>query len=160
MKTKTIQLDFDAIRKWRDAEKDDLPAYSMLTFYKAAGILDAVKELNGMKPVAFYDILACNWPTHKKIKNFLEETWQIFSLRFKEKNVVEWNTDKYPKGTQHWARNLSKKVKGSVDVNFMNYCPFINDDLDDDIILIEIPEESDQVVEAKETEESTHEVEA
>ena len=155
MKTRTIKLDFDSIRKWRDPENDNLPAYSMLTFYKAAGILDAVRELNGEKPVAFCDILSCNWPTHRKIKDFLEETWRIFSLRHEGTNKVVWNTDKYPKGTQHWARNISKKVKGSVERNFLDYCPFIDDSFDDDdvvddVIKISVREESDNVVEVEE----------
>ena len=47
VKTYRITLDFEAISNWRDEERDDLPVHGMVSFYKAAGIIDFFKTLKG-----------------------------------------------------------------------------------------------------------------
>ena len=44
VKTYRITLNFEAIDNWRDSERDDLPVHGMVSFYKAAGVIDFFKE--------------------------------------------------------------------------------------------------------------------
>ena len=133
-----------------------MPAYGVIAFYKASGVYDAIQELNPEgKQFAPGDILACNYTTHKKIKNFLEKIWSIFSLRYCADVGVTWDTRKYAAGVSHYAKTLGKKVKASVGANFLEYCPFVDDEMEDDYISISIPEESD-LVSVDQTSESTN----
>ena len=41
---KRFKLDFEALSKWRDSTRDDIPVNGFISFYKACGILEAANE--------------------------------------------------------------------------------------------------------------------
>lgn len=140
-----VKLDFEALDEWRDEASDGLPVCGITSFYRACGINDVMKkyldEHGTEKKYAPVEILFCNFYTHRRIKNFIEERWQIFSLKPDENGKIGWDTRKYAKGKRHYKKTLSKSVAKSVGLDFLAYCPTIDDDLDDDMIVFRIPAE-------------------
>lgn len=139
--TKRIKLDFNKLDEYRDEKKDGLPIYSMLSFYQAAGVSDVIREYAEElgNQVAAIDVISCSFYTQQHIKKFVAERWEVFSLSLLDNNKVVWNTGTFPKGSKHYNRKPSKKVQKSLGYDFLNYCPRLNDELDDDVIEIEIP---------------------
>lgn len=140
--TYQIKLDFDAIAAWRDEKNDDLPVHGMISFYRACGAADFIKEHAGEfgDQVAAIDIMSCNFYTQQRIKKFVSERWQIFSMSLLDHNKVEWNTHTFAKGSEHYARPLSKKVAKSLSYDFINYCPTLDDELPDDVLVLTVKE--------------------
>ena len=136
-----IKLDFDAIKAWRDSSVDDLPVHGMISFYKAAGVADFIKERveEFGDQIAAIDIVSCNFYTQQRIKKFIAEQWEIFSLSLLDHNKVVWNTRTYPKGVEHYHRTPSKKVLKSLSYDFFNYCPALDDELEDNILVLKVP---------------------
>ena len=146
VKTYRITLDFDAIDNWRDSERDDLPVHGMVSFYKAAGVIDFFKEHKEEfgENFAPLDVMDCSYYTQQHIRKFIQDQWQIYSLSLLDHNKVEWNTRTYPKGTKHYHRHPSKRIVKSVNVDFLNYCPRLNEDLPDDVIEFVVPVEEEE----------------
>ena len=146
VKTYRIALDFEAIDNWRDSERDDLPVHGMVSFYKAAGVIDFFKEHKEEfgENFAPLDVMDCSYYTQQHIRKFIQDQWEIYSLSLLDHNKVEWNTRTYPKGTKHYHRHPSKKIVKSINVDFLNYCPRLNDDLPDDVIEFVVPVEEEE----------------
>ena len=138
-----FKLDFEQLESWTDEKHDDLPIRGLISFYEATGIAKLVlnnqeKFVGGITAI---DNIACNFYTQKRIKNFIKRQWEIYSMSLVDNNVVAWNTHTYKKGEKHYERRLSKRVESSLLFDFVNYCPRINDDLPDNIIVVTIPDE-------------------
>lgn len=133
-----IELDFDAIRQWRKTGADDLPACSVLSFYEAAGVTQIIRDyLEGADTqVTALDNLSCNFYTLQRIKNFINDIWSRYSLTISEDNKVEWDTHRYTKGVAHKPREPKARIRNSINYDFINYCPSVNDDLPDNVIVI------------------------
>lgn len=143
-----IKLNFDKIKAWRDVENDDLPVRGMISFYKASGVFDMVTkhrdEIKGK--VAPIDNFSCNFYTQKRIKEFIKERWEVFSMTLKDNNEVIWNTHTFTKGTEHYNRSLSKRVSRSLAIDFLNYCPKIDEELEDNIIVFTVFPPVDDII--------------
>lgn len=154
VKKDRIELDFDKLEEWRDETNDDLPVHSMISFYKASGIVDYLlqhqENLKGKS--AALDIMSCNFYTQQRIKKFISERWEIFSLSLIEDNKVVWNTHTYPKGVEHYNRKPSKKVTKSLLFDFLGYCPRLDDEVPDNMIEITFPTEEEEKEEAEKIE--------
>lgn len=139
-----VEIDFDQLSAWRNSECDDLPICSFLSVYKACGLepyFEAQFEKNGNKQMVALDNLQCNFYTLQKLKNFVKENWQTFSLFLKADNSVEWDDRKWPKNTKHYAKNLSKRIQASLFMDFSNYCPGVDEDLPDNVLVYRVFEE-------------------
>ena len=147
-----VKIDFKALDKWRDKDRDDLPITGYISLYKALGIVDAAHKYKDNDHPDFevipLDNIFCNLDTHKKIKNFIEHNWQVFSINIDADEHITWDTKKYPKGTRHYAKKLNAAPRNALIYDFSNYAPGLDNNLADDEIVLGIlspdPEESEE----------------
>lgn len=150
----TIKLDFDQLEEWRNQDLDDLPICGFLSLYKACGLMPYIEEYVNSKehgPIVAADNLTCNFYTLQRLKNFITNNWQVYSLDIKEDNNVIWDTRKWPKGQKHYAKKLRSTIRNSINTDFLNFCPGIDDELSDNIIVFKIYhkiEQSDDTTES------------
>ena len=145
-----INLDFDAISAWRNTKNDDIPACSFLSVYEASGLEPYFKEYceskgEGFQLVAINNIL-CNFYTLQRLKRFIEEIWQVYSLTIDGDGQVHWDTSKWAKGRKHYAKKMKAIVRNSVFTDFANFCPGIDDDLEDNVLVFRVYEDDPDVV--------------
>lgn len=135
----TVKLDFTELEEWRKEDSDDIPVCSLLSLYTACGIQDSIKDYckDGEKVTAL-DNLACNFTTLQKIKSFIESNWMEYSLDIDADNHVFWDTSKYAKNERHYAKKLKSKIQYSINQDFINFCPGIDDELDDDVLVFRV----------------------
>lgn len=132
-----IELDFDQLEEWRRDDEEGLPVYSLISFYEACGMQAEMKKYYGdaaKEAASPVDVLSCNFYTLQRIKNFITEHWEIFSLVIEENNNVKWDTRKWAKNHKHYHRRLRSRVQNSLNFDFVNFCPAINDDLPDNVL--------------------------
>ena len=143
-----VKIDFKALEKWKDAERDDFPVASFISLYRALGIEDAlesyVKEHPDFQVIPVINIV-CNLNTHKRLKNFIEKNWQVYSIDIDRDFHVFWDTSKYPKGTKHYPRKMKALARNAVALDFSQYAPGIDNDMKDDEIVFGIPEPDPEV---------------
>lgn len=134
-------IDIEKLKTWLHDDDKKLPVYSYLSLYEACGIVDAIKayvvDHPDFQPVCF-DNIQCNAYTGAVLKNFLKEQWQCYSLKLNGDNQVEWNTKTYPAGVRHYKRSLPKKVESSLTLDYGNYCPGWDDDLEDNVLVFKV----------------------
>ena len=147
-----IVLDFDALEFWRDPDQDDIPICSLLALYRAAGLVSELKDYAASNPGMQFcglDNLSCNFYTLQHMRRFITDNWRRFSLKLTGDRAIEWDTHRYAKGTAHRLFNLKTKIQNSINFDFANFCPSVDDELPDDTIVFSVP------IEASETEESS-----
>ena len=158
-----IALDFDALEEWRREGDNGLPIYSMLSFYEACGMQQKVKEYydeHGKDQFAPLDVIVCNFYTLQRIKNLITDHWELYSMVIVENNKVEWDTRKWAANTKHYRRKLRPRVRNSLNFDFANFCPSIDDDLPDNTLVFRIvPRPSKKDVETIESEKNIEETE-
>ena len=142
------KIDFDALDKWRDSSRGDIPPVSCIGIYKALGIVEKAIEYKEKHPefeVVPLDNIFCNLSTHKRIREFLKEIWRTYSLKLDADNHIYWDTRKYKKGTKHYVKTLSKTIEASLYDDFVGYAPGIDDNLGvNEIVLgILVPDEEE-----------------
>lgn len=138
-----IELNFDELEEWRRDDEQGLPIYSLLSFYEACGIQSAIKayyDKNGKEAASPLDILSCNFYTLQRIKRLITDHWEVFSFNLIDNNKVEWDTRKWAKGYKHYHRRLRPRVQNSLNFDFINFCPAIDDDLPDNVLLFSVYE--------------------
>lgn len=140
-----IKIDFDALEKWRDADRDDLPIVGFVSLYKALGIVQAANDYKKDHPdfeVIPLDNIFCNLSTHRRLKSFIENNWQVFSIDIDRDYHVFWDTSKYAKGKKHYAKKMKAVVRNAVSWDFASYAPGLDEELGvNEIVLgISIPE--------------------
>lgn len=136
----TIKLDFDSLKKykWSSPHAEDLPITSMIKFYQASGIYDKIKEMTGdSKSWACLDILACSYYTLQHIKNFIEQNWKHYNITIDSDEHIIWK--KRNKMWHDYEQTLSSKIANSLKDDFISYCPSLDENLEDDVIVLEIP---------------------
>lgn len=134
-------VDVENLKQWFRNDDKGLPVHSYLSLYEACGIIEAVQkyvdEHPGFEPVCF-DNIQCNAYTNAVLKNFIKEQWQSYSLKLTGDDQVEWDETKYAKGIRHYKKNLSKKIEAALSLDFANYCPGWDDDLQDNVIVFKV----------------------
>ena len=144
------EIDFDALEKWTDSEKDDLPVVGYMSFYRAIGLLDAAKKYAKEHP-DFYlyhlDNILCNFMTNRRIKHFIESNWSVYDIDIDADNHTFWDTKKYPKGKKHYEKKIKDRIKKSLNKDFLTYTPGVDDELGvNEIVLVDyIPIDSEAV---------------
>lgn len=145
-----VTLNFDTLESWRDPDLDDIPICSLLALYRAAGLVDDLKDYAAANPGTQFcglDNLACNFYTLQHMRNFITDNWRKFSLKLTGDRMIEWDTHRYAKGVTHHPFNLKTKVKNSINLDFANFCPGVDDELPDDIIvfsvLVDVPDQTE-----------------
>ena len=135
----TVKLDFSKLEEGRKTDADDIPICSLLSLYTACGIQDYIKDYckDGEKVTAL-DNLACNFVTLQKLKTFIESNWMEYSLDIDGDNHVFWDTSKYQKNERHYAKKLKAKIQYSINQDFMNFCPGVDEDIEDDVIVFRV----------------------
>ena len=102
-------------------------------------------EANQVCPV---NNILCNFTTIKKIKNFIVNNWETFNIDLLGDEQIVWI-----KGERKEQRKRPKKrkseIRHSIDLDFANYCPGLDDELEDDVITLVKYEKFDEVIEAK-----------
>ena len=132
-----VDLDFESLDEWRKEEADDIPICSLISFYKACGItkyIEEYKEKEG-KSIVSLDNLACNFKTLQRIKDLIETNWSEYSLDIDKDNHVFWDTRTYEKNERHYAKKLNSRVQNSINQDFLNFCPGVDDELEDNILV-------------------------
>lgn len=132
-----IKLDFEALDEWRKEDADDIPICSLISFYTACGMtryLEEYREKEG-KNIVPLDNLACNFKTLQRIKSFIETNWMEYSLDIDKDNHVFWDTKTYGKNERHYAKKLNSRVQNSINQDFLNFCPGMDDEIDDNILV-------------------------
>lgn len=150
-----IKIDFDALEKWRDKDRDDIPPTSFIAIYKALGLVEKAVEYQKDHPefeVIPLDNIFCNTSTHRRLKSFLEEIWATYSLDIDKDDHVYWDTRKWKKGKKHYAKTLKTSIKASLALDFQSYCPGIDDELGVNEIVLGyyVPDEDSEVIVNKE----------
>lgn len=134
-------LDFDALQGWRDVDLDDIPVCSLISLYRASGIMDVLQKYADDHPDTRFcalDNLSCNFYTLQRIRRFITENWRRFSLRLEGDHMIKWDTKRYAKGEAHHLFNLKTKVQNSINYDFASFCPAVDDDLPDNLIVMSI----------------------
>lgn len=149
-----VKIDFKKLEKWRDPDLDDIPVASFIGLYKALGIEDALVEYVKDHPdfqVAPLDNIVCNLETHKRLKRFIEENWQVYSIEIDRDCHVFWDTSKYPKGKKHYPRKMKALARNAVFLDFQNYAPGLDNNLEDNEIVfgIQVPDPEVEIKEGK-----------
>ena len=124
-----LLIDFDALENYRD--ENGMPLLSMIRFYSLSGIEDAVKKYG--KPISPIDNLYVNFGTVQRIKEIIKDGWSHFNITIKEDCHPEWKAGKSHERRKS-AYKLNSKISNSINYDFGEYTPNIDDSLEDGII--------------------------
>lgn len=124
-----LLIDFDALENYRD--ENGMPLLSMIRFYSLSGIEDAVRKYG--KPISPIDNLYANFGTIQRIKEIIKDGWSHFNITIKEDCHPEWKTGKSHERRKS-AYKLNSKISNSINYDFGEYTPNIDDSLEDGII--------------------------
>ena len=79
-----------------------------------------------------------------KCKQLIEDNWACYSINIEKDNSVFWDTRKWGKNEKHYAKKLSAKIQHSLNLDCIQYCPGIDEELENNVIVFRIyrkPEE-------------------
>lgn len=124
-----LLIDFDALESYRD--ENGMPLLSMVRFYSLSGIEDAVREYG--KPISPIDNLYANFGTIQRIKEIIKDNWSHFNITIRENHHPEWKAGKNHERRKS-AYKLNSKIRNSINYDFGEYAPNIDDSLEDGII--------------------------
>lgn len=124
-----LSIDFDSLERYRD--ENGMPLLSMVRFYSLSGIEDAVKKYG--KPISPIDHLYANFGTVQRIKGIIKDNWSHFNITIKEDCHPEWKAGKSHERRKS-AYKLNSKISNSINYDFGEYTPNIDDSLEDGII--------------------------
>ena len=140
-KIKKVKLNFDELEAWTDPTQDDIPVCSFIAVYKASGLMKAIENYVKKNPgfqVCALDNIFANFYTIKRLKNLIEDNWKSRELMIDGDNHVYWDTSRYPKGATHYPKKPKAIVRNCINIDFANYCPGLDDDLEDDVLVFKI----------------------
>lgn len=124
-----LLIDFDALENYRD--ENGMPLLSMIRFYSLSGIEDAVRKYG--KPISPIDNLYANFGTIQRVKEIIKDGWSHFNITIKEDCHPEWKAGKSHERRKS-AYKLNSKISNSINYDFGEYTPNIDDSLEDGII--------------------------
>lgn len=154
-----ININFNELEDYREVENNNLPIHSFISLYRAIGLEKYIQEYvesTGKQIVAF-DNLVCNFSTLENLKTFIKNQWKIYSIDIDADNHVFWKEDQYGQ-EKHYAKNLSSKVENSLSVDFFNFCPGEDDDLEENEIVFRVFEQVEDDLEEGENNEENMEI--
>ena len=149
-----VTLTPKVIEKAKMKDRDNIPLCSFLHIYEFLGLLPLIESYRKMFPdyqLCPITDLHCNFYTLQFLKRVINSNWGSYDLKVEEDGKVVWDTKKYPKGKKHYEKKLRAEVRNSVNFDFANYCPGIDDELDDYVLVYSI-ETPDQEIKKDEEE--------
>lgn len=156
----TIKLDFDALADywWTDDNGESFPILCCLNLYEACGLLPYIEAHAADHPgfqVVPLDNIQANVNTIEKIRSIIEHSWKIYKLDIDSDRHIIWR-DPSDKKPYNYERDMTATAAASVKSDFLNYCPGMDDELEDDILVFRIweKEEASPEEEAVESEEA------
>lgn len=152
-----FKLDFDMLEDYKDKDNEDIPICSILHLYQVAGIEPKIREYinatEGVEKIVALDNLKCNFATLIKMRNLIRDNWSMYSISIDADNHVFWDESTYKKGVKHYAKTLSAKVRNSMNADFSTFCPGLDPDVGDDVIVFKVyhkgPKKTDETEETK-----------
>lgn len=147
------KLDFVNLQAYRASDSKAFPVLCFPNFYAACGILSDIEKYTqetGEQVCPIQQIL-CNFNTLKRIQHFIKNNWATFNVDIKGDNKVVWT--KGSRAQHRKAKKLSDVVESAVQFDFANYCPGLDDELEDDILIFTDGKEiDDNIIDAEFTE--------
>lgn len=128
-----LLVDFDAFENYRD--ENGMPLLSMVRFYSLSGIEDAVRKYG--KAISPIDNLYANFGTIQRIREIIKDGWSHFNITIKEDCHPEWKAGKSHERRKS-AYKLNSKISNSINYDFGEYTPNIDDSLEDGVISFRI----------------------
>lgn len=117
---------------------------SFLHVYEACGLVDIIKNnIEKDQQLVPFDNILCNFYTLQRLKEFIKDNWACYSLTIKEDNKIIWSSEKY-KQQKHYKRKLAKRVIASLNLDTANYCPGVDDDMEDNEIKFVLYEKQEE----------------
>lgn len=129
----SFTLDWDKLAEYKDPVLQ-MPVYSMLNLYEVLGVVDVVKKA-GVTNIAALDNLFCNATTQKKIHDFILDNWRYYNITIEGNEDVRWKEGQ-PKERRKFAHKPTARVKASVEMDYITYCPGVDDEMEDDVITL------------------------
>lgn len=148
-----IDLKFDALQAWRDTDNNNIPICSFLALYRASGVQEELAKLREQRvelpdKLVPLDNLACNFYTFQRMRNLIQKNWEYYALDIDGDNHVFWDP-KRPNHKRAAKKKIKTKIYQSINMDCLNFCPSVDDNLPDNILVIrptpEVPEKSEQV---------------
>lgn len=128
------KLNFKELQDYRTPDDNQLPIRGLVDFYRACGLMDAIEKLGLTEQIIPIQAFYCNFVTLQKIRYLIKNNWETFNLEIIDNNVTQWVP-----GARRAQRKRPKKLKAivrnSVNLDFQNLCPGIDDTLEDDILI-------------------------
>lgn len=138
-------LDKDALDAWRTPEKG-FPILSFLHVYEACGISDLIRAYvaaheESKDKITAFDNLSCNYFTLQWLRNMIEDNWCSYSVKITDDRTLSWDTHRYAAGEKHRRYNKpsTKKIERSIALDFANFAPQVDDDLEDYVLEFGVP---------------------
>lgn len=128
-----LLVDFDAFENYRD--ENGMPLLSLVRFYSLSGIEDAVRKYG--KAISPIDNLYANFGTIQRIRGIIKDGWSHFNITIKEDCHPEWKAGKSHERRKS-AYKLNSKISNSINYDFGEYTPNIDDSLEDGVISFRI----------------------
>lgn len=128
-----LLVDFNAFENYRD--ENGMPLLSMVRFYSLSGIEDAVRKYG--KAISPIDNLYANFGTVQRIREIIKDGWSHFNITIKEDCHPEWKAGKSHERRKS-AYKLNSKISNSINYDFGEYTPNIDDSLEDGVISFRI----------------------
>lgn len=128
---RSFKLNWNELESYRNPETQ-MPIYSMINFYEAIGLVQAVKEW-GIGNICSLDNIFCNANTQRKIHDFIVDNWEYYNLTLKGDCDIRWKEGQ-PKERRKFPHKPTARVKSSVGADYLNYCPGLDEGMEDDII--------------------------
>ena len=133
-----IAVDFDALTGYKDEK--GMPLLSMVRFYEESGVADAIRQFGS--PISPIDNLYANFGTVQRIRETIKDNWSHYNVTIEEDLHPEWK-----KGKGHERREtaykLNSKILNSINYDFGEYTPNIDDSLEDGIISFRVLEKGE-----------------
>ena len=149
LEVERFELDFDMLEQWRNPDFDDLPICGFISLYRAIGVLDRIREYNDThdkdKQFVPLDNLACNFYTLQRMRNLILDNWSCYSLDIDSDRHVFWDTTRWAKNQKHYKKKLHAKVRNSINIDCANFCPGVDDELEDNILIFRVPKSKKKV---------------
>lgn len=128
-----LAIDFDSLENYKD--ENGMPLLGMIRFYMLSGIADAVKEYGS--PISPIDNLYANFWTVQRIHDIIKDNWSHYNIAIKEDCHPEWKAGK-SHDRRSRAYKINSKILNSINYDFGEYAPNIDDELDDGIIAFRV----------------------
>lgn len=138
-----FKLDPDKLCEYKWGE--DFPITSCIKLYEACGLYQNLKDFydNTETTVAPVDVLSCNFYTLQWIQRFIEDNWTHYNISIDADEHIFWKSRN--KAWHKYENKLSNVTKRSIKEDYIQYCPALDDELEDLIIIFkDINEKTDQ----------------